>query len=87
MSPAEQPAAKHDAILAAAEKVFNGSGYAATTMEMVAVEAGISKGSLYNYFQSKEDLFKQVFANAVTVAWAEVEVDEKITGLVNAVCS
>lgn len=53
-------------ILAAAEKVFDASGYAATTVEAVAVEAGLSKGSIYNYFRSKQDLFSQVFAGAVS---------------------
>lgn len=48
-------------ILAAARKVFNASGYAAATVDSVAAEAGLSKGSVYNYFRSKQDLFKQVF--------------------------
>lgn len=53
---------KRDQILTAAERVFDAFGYAATTMDAVAAEAQLSKGSLYNYFQNKEDLFRQVFA-------------------------
>jgi AcrR family transcriptional regulator len=52
---------KKRAILSAAQRVFDASGYAATTMELVADEAKISKGSIYNYFASKHDLFTQVF--------------------------
>ena len=46
--------------------VFGDCGYAATTMEAVAEKAGISKGSIYNYFQNKKDLFKSVFLRSVT---------------------
>jgi len=56
---------RHKAILAAAAKVFDAHGYAATTMEAVAAEAGISKGSIYNYFKNKDDLFAQVFSEAM----------------------
>jgi len=54
-------------ILAAAERVFDKYGYAAATVDEVAAEAGLSKGSLYNYFRSKEDLFTQVFADVIAI--------------------
>jgi len=60
-------------ILSAAERVFDSNGYAATTMEAVAELAGISKGSIYNYFQNKHDLFTQVFAGAMKVDHSEIE--------------
>lgn len=49
----------------AAEAVFSAHGYAATTVDEVAENAGISKGSIYNYFQNKQDLFHAVFSEAV----------------------
>ena len=52
---------RRDRILAAAEKVFEAHGYAAATMDSVAAEAGVAKGSIYNYFKSKHDLFSQIF--------------------------
>ncbi len=52
---------RRDRILAAAEKVFEAHGYAAATMDAVAAEAGVAKGSIYNYFKSKHDLFAQIF--------------------------
>ncbi len=52
-------------------RVFEASGYAATTMDAVAEEAGVSKGSIYNYFPSKHELFQQIFTDAMTSAQAE----------------
>lgn len=48
------------AILDAAEHVFGCKGYQQTTMEALAREAGISVGTLYNLFKSKEDIYGQV---------------------------
>ncbi len=62
---------RKEAILAAAEAVFAANGYAATTIEAVAAKAGIAKGSVYNYFQSKEALFEQVFTKAVSLLEAD----------------
>jgi AcrR family transcriptional regulator len=43
-------------VVAAAAKVFSAKGFGASTLEDVAREVGILKGSLYNYISSKEDL-------------------------------
>jgi len=40
----------------AAMKLFESQGYFATTVEQITVEAGVSKGLVYNYFKSKEEL-------------------------------
>ena len=45
-------------ILDAALKVFAATGYSGTTMDAVAVEAGVTKPTLYSYFPSKESLFQ-----------------------------
>ena len=52
--------ARPDEILAAALASFTERGFAATRLEDVAARAGISKGTLYLYFRSKEELFKAV---------------------------
>ncbi|MHC4133477.1 MAG: TetR/AcrR family transcriptional regulator [Planctomycetota bacterium] len=44
-------------ILQAARKVFARGGYAATRMSDIATAAGVGKGTLYEYFRGKEDLF------------------------------
>jgi AcrR family transcriptional regulator len=45
------------AILTAAKKVFLEMGYVNTTIEKIAAEARVSKGAIYLYFASKDDLY------------------------------
>ncbi len=52
----DRPAEITEAALAA----FAEKGYAATRVDEVAKRAGVSKGLLYLYFKTKEDLFKAV---------------------------
>jgi AcrR family transcriptional regulator len=47
-------------LLAAALELFVARGYAATRLDDVARQAGVSKGTVYLYFPSKEELFKAV---------------------------
>jgi AcrR family transcriptional regulator len=47
-------------LLEAALQLFVQKGYAATKVEDVAALAGVSKGTLFLYFPTKEDLFKAV---------------------------
>ena len=44
-------------IIKAAAQVFSEKGYEKTTLDEIAQLAEFSKGSLYNYFENKEDLF------------------------------
>src|SRR5436190_14570990 len=44
-------------ILQAARKVFARRGYRATTVDDIAAEAKIAKGTLYLYFKSKEAIY------------------------------
>lgn len=46
-----------DAILEAAEAVFARKGFTGARMADVAEEAGVATGTLYNYFDSKQDVF------------------------------
>src|SRR5262245_26717585 len=50
-------AARREQIIAAGLSCFARSGYHATTMADVAAQAGVSKGTPYLYFASKEELF------------------------------
>src|SRR3954464_8549992 len=47
-------------LLEAALDLFVDKGFAATRSEEVAAKAGVSKGTLFLYFPSKEELFKAV---------------------------
>jgi AcrR family transcriptional regulator len=46
-----------EAVLRAARRVFLDKGYAGATLEVIAEEAGFSKGVMYSQFESKADLF------------------------------
>jgi AcrR family transcriptional regulator len=48
-------------IIKAAAQVFADRGFSGTVMADIADRAGIGKGTLYEYFDSKEDLFFAVF--------------------------
>jgi AcrR family transcriptional regulator len=52
-------------ITEAALQAFAEKGYAATRVEEVAKRAGVSKGLLYLYFKTKEELFKAVVKSVV----------------------
>jgi len=55
---------KNDAILRAATKLFLTHGYANTTMDKVAQQAGVTKQTVYAHYTSKEQLFT-LMLNAV----------------------
>lgn len=52
-------------LLAAALGMFVDKGYAATRLDDVAGRAGVSKGTLYLYYPSKEELFKAVVRETI----------------------
>jgi AcrR family transcriptional regulator len=54
-------------IVKAAEKVFFTKGFEESTMEDIAGEAELSKGTLYLYFKSKEDLHMAVAHKAISM--------------------
>jgi AcrR family transcriptional regulator len=52
-------------LIAAALDLFVERGFAATRLDEVAARAGVSKGTLYLYFASKEELFKAVIQQGI----------------------
>lgn len=48
-------------IVQAAREVFEKKGYHDATMDDIGREIGVSKGALYSYFKSKEDLLRELF--------------------------
>jgi AcrR family transcriptional regulator len=51
---------KEELIVAAARHLFLEEGYGATSMEAIALKAGVSKPTLYSHFENKEGLFSEV---------------------------
>ncbi|MCA0987130.1 TetR/AcrR family transcriptional regulator [Guptibacillus algicola] len=52
---------KRKAILEAAVELIGAKGYTHTSMQQIADSVGISKGSLYSFFPSKEDLIISIY--------------------------
>jgi AcrR family transcriptional regulator len=62
-SPPEerQDSAKRRQIMTGAQRVFLAQGFDGASMGEIARQAGVSKGTLYVYFDSKEQLFEAIF--------------------------
>ncbi len=60
-------------LLAGALACFAERGFAATRLEDVAARAGVTKGTLYLYFRSKEELFKAVVRQSLVPSIARGE--------------
>ncbi len=70
-------------ILEAAFQLMAKYGYEATSISQIANEAGVSKGLMYNYFDSKEDLLRALlndaFAEADELMAKIIDEDPKVT--------
>lgn len=60
--PDEVKAQRKTKILDAAFIVFSAQGYASTTIDHIALESGVSKGGIYTYYASKEEIFLEIAA-------------------------
>lgn len=58
--------AKRVAITRAARAVFGREGYAAASIDAIATEAKVSKRTIYNHFDGKEQLFAELMAESAT---------------------
>lgn len=65
--------ARPQELLAAALDLFVEKGFASTRLEDVAKRAGVSKGTLYLYFENKEELFKAVVRENIVPALGDAE--------------
>jgi len=73
--------ARPQELLAAALDLFVERGFAATRLDDVAKAAGVSKGTLYLYFCSKEELFKAVVReNLVQILGEAAEIVDQFSG-------
>lgn len=83
---------KAERILEAAQRVLSAEGFSGLTIAKVAGEAGVSRGLLHYYFESKEDMLAQMLRRSTEEAWEIINdhlagaasVDELADGLVNA---
>jgi AcrR family transcriptional regulator len=68
------------AILTAAKKVFLEKGYLNTTIEKIAVKARVSKGAIYLYFSSRDDLYMSLLIPMIQeLGRLFVELEERVS--------
>ena len=60
LTRAERKARTREQLIEAALRSFQAKGFAATTLEQIAEEAGVTTGAVYSNFSSKEDLFLEL---------------------------
>ncbi|HUC41101.1 MAG TPA: TetR/AcrR family transcriptional regulator [Gemmatimonadales bacterium] len=73
--------ARPEEIVSAALEVFADRGFAATKLEDIARRAGVTKGTIYLYFDSKEALFKALIRQTIVPVIAQGEaVAQSFTG-------
>ncbi len=72
---AERPASetRREQLLSVAREVFAERGYTATTMEDVARAAGFTKPILYQYFDSKRALYREIVAETAARLLSQLE--------------
>lgn len=63
---------KRAQVLQGAAMVFDRDGYEGASMSRIAQEAGVSKGTLYNYFDGKAELFAAYVAGRCATGLAQV---------------
>jgi AcrR family transcriptional regulator len=65
VQPQVSQSSKRERIIEAGLKLFANESYQAVTMDRVAEAAGVAKGTLYLYFQSKEDLYLGILTDGM----------------------
>ena len=73
---------KKQEILDATIKIFAKKGFKATTLDEIAEKSEFGKGTIYNYFSSKEEIYKEIICSILTKNRKSVqEVDETTDNL------
>ncbi len=80
----KQKAEVKSALVRAGEELFRNKGFAETTIEEITGIAGGSKGTYYNYSQTKEDLALEIFYDTEEILTKQVDnLFEITTGIEN----
>jgi AcrR family transcriptional regulator len=73
LTRADRQARTREELVDAADRLFTGNGFHATSVDAVADAAGYTKGAVYSNFESKEDLFFAVYERRVARRVEEME--------------
>lgn len=68
-------------VVKSATRLFKERGFLSTTIQDIAEDCGIAKGSVYKYFPSKEDLFSEVFDQCHNDYFDQVDRLTRLPGL------
>ncbi|MGW1681351.1 TetR/AcrR family transcriptional regulator [Saccharopolyspora sp. NPDC002376] len=60
-------------LLSVATKLFAEQGYELTSVQQIVDAAGVTKGAMYHYFGSKDDLLYEIYARVLRVQHARME--------------
>ena len=71
----EQKALRRRAVLQVAETYLIEVGYEAFSMSKLAKKIGLAKGTLYLYFQTREELFLTLYDQSL-IQWSQTFIDE-----------
>ena len=67
----EQKALRRHAVLETAEMYFKEVGYEAFSMAQLAKKSGVAKGTLYLYFNTREELFLTLYEQSL-IRWSQI---------------
>jgi len=62
------------AIFQSAIKIFSTNGYDGATMDEISASAGVAKGTVYYYFKSKDEVFKYIITEGVSLLREQIEI-------------
>ena len=77
---------RHRDILASAEQILAESGYPALTMRAIAAGAGVSSGTVYQYFAGKEDVFAALMARRLDELRDTLDTVDRGLGVTGVLC-
>ncbi|MEV7038891.1 TetR/AcrR family transcriptional regulator [Amycolatopsis sp. NPDC051061] len=77
-------------VVRAAVRLFAEKGFEATTVREIVEEAGVTKGGLYHYFESKDDLLFEIYTamlrmqtrRMVTIAESDLPLPERLHAII-----
>lgn len=61
-------------IFQCAIKIFSTNGYDAATMDEISVSAGVAKGTIYYHFKSKDEVFKYIITEGISLLREQIEI-------------
>jgi len=75
--PASETAEKHVRALQSASRLFREKGFSGASISEIMTATGLTHGSFYNHFDSKEELLAEAFEHAAQKTLAQVDLLEK----------